>query len=174
MGKVPIAMVEDGIAIFCEAMCNGWAAGKDHNNRSEFEKDGWLVKDEWEVGTDGHSWGCTRQFIHGKPFFAMSYQGRYPKVLIPYVKRGIMYNYKRGIFFAGRGPKLLQMEAPDGGEVIYQNRAEKIDDFEEPGSFTNFRAKESVGLFRHAGTNIEPVYTEQGYHRVQGMRLMYI
>lgn len=181
MGTVPNAMVEEAKGVFLEAMRQGYASGMVRmaapvlpgTKSTEFKRGLWRVVDTWISGNGGHSAGWTTMFMGDHAFWQMSYQGRYEQRALPFLKRALMENYSKNIFLGGRGPENFSDGSGDG-LLIYKNEplvsahsrepTHEFDEFYRIETITSIRKTDEVKSFSY------PV----GFHRVQGMRLVYV
>ena len=102
----------------------------------------------------GNSLGLTTIWWQDKPVWFMSYDGAYPKDVIPFLKRALAQNYGRGVFLGCRGPHSF-IDREQG--LLYNNRVHR-------NHFIDFAGREEI-LDLEENTVI-------GYHEYKGRFLI--
>lgn len=122
-----------------------------------YEQGDLLLVDFWFVTpSSGSSHGMTVISCAGRPMWTMHYGGWYSEQVIPFLKRALAWNYDRGIFMGGRGPKNLEGE---DHTLQYLNKVEQ-------DGFTDFRGHEQIiAISDQTGV---PAGTVLGEHRYFG------
>jgi hypothetical protein len=155
-GKYEI--LEGAKKAFFAAMVNGYAGGKDMNG-VPFEVGDYVVIDKWwKTGIPGHSMGTTIIYYkHGLrmlPVWNMSYEGSYPKEVIPFLLEALSQTYQAGIFLGGRGP------------THYHNTVYAYNNIIDKGDFSCFSGVEAIQPLQVAGGRT------LGAHRYWGTSLI--
>lgn len=119
-----------------------------------FEQEEWLVKDIYFTHRrSDFSSGMTVITCGSQPVWTMSYQGRYEKDVIPFLKRALAVNYDNVEWCGGRGPATF-IEDP----LTYRNQVMK-------GHFERFWGREEV--LNSATGRV------RGYHDYHGILYQY-
>jgi len=96
-----------------------------------------VVNDLYFVRKDSpSSFGSTIISCDGEPVWSMSYSGKYPKSVVPFLKEALKYNYERAVFEGGRGPRIYPL-TNRVGDFEYLNST--LSD-----SFTSFSGREEI------------------------------
>lgn len=151
--------------IFWKAMENGWGSGKVEKQTSPllpgykyipFRLGEFYVLDAYCVTPlNDKSAGTTTIWLSDVPVWVMSYQGEYPKQIIPFLKLALQSTITRKNFIGGRGPKHFTHE--DHPNLSYRNTvASGMNDF------SNFWGSECICANGHS----------IGYHYYRGMILI--
>jgi hypothetical protein len=151
--------------IFFEAMCFGYAmegssgAALERTTITELpgskvitsNDNDWKLIDCYYTRPDSEkSGGQTMIWYKGVPVWMMAYGGRYPKVVIPFLKQCLHRAYMENRFYGGRGPEFVQ-----GEQYTYVNRVH--------GTFSNFKGEERI---------YDRSETRFGHHWYHGMSLL--
>lgn len=167
-------LLKESEAFFCRSMAEGYAGGA--AAMPLIEMPGWKgyvhVDGDWKL-IDAYmvhpktkkSVGHTYIWHQGTLIRCVSYGGFYQKEAVPCLKGALMYDYSRGIFNAGRGHNLYQV---DNYRYII-----RIDE-PKPLRFVHFSAVESiVRIDREARDPRDPPETTpMGEHFICGMALI--
>ncbi|MDO8565172.1 MAG: DUF5680 domain-containing protein [bacterium] len=151
-------------AFFFTAMQQGYAGGTGPKTKVldmpgykeiRYADGDFLLVDRWCVNPDSEkSAGTTTIWYQEKPVWLMGYGGVYPKVVIPFLKQALRFQYcKDGHFLGGRGPKLVTDRV--AGQ-IYMNRPVQND-------FDRFNGREEI---------VDMSTGAVGYHDYWGMSLL--
>jgi len=160
-------ILEKAKKVFFEAMLDGYAGGENRRSVKVWDEDGYktityttedgkykVVDRYCETPLSDKSCGTTTIFFRTGLIWSavwwMSYWGRYPKDIIPFLKSCLRSAYERGEFVGGRGPY-----------AVSENNTEYLN-FPR-GSFSDFVGHESIS----------PDFKDPlGSHKYSGMSML--
>jgi hypothetical protein len=91
-----------------------------------------LVKFNQVTSLSGYVQGGVTISFDSKPIWQMTYEGHYPKEVLPFLKEVLSATYLLSEFWGGRGPFRYRL-----GNMEYRNSAEN-------GSFEKFHGREQI------------------------------
>jgi hypothetical protein len=148
---------------FFKAMLDGYAGDQKKSAKTvssdgyktiEFPIGDYLVVDRYcTTSCSDFSAGTTTIFFRGSAVWWMSYAGRYPEKVIPFLKEVLRKAYEEEIFFGGRGRDSSNNEA-----FVYSNQET------EGWDFTRFKGREEISDIKTT--------KRLGFHEYLGMALI--
>jgi len=174
-----ITILEEAKEVFFKAMQDGYAGdckksvktlSNNGNTKTITFTDGdYKVVDEWHTNPDSDlSSGTTTIFHKDRPIWWMSYCGKYPKDVIPFLKQALKKTYERGEFNIGRGAQ--SYEGPlVGDKRMHYSCTKTINEFCDFQRFNGIeRITEITGSLNDPARN----GFQLGYHQIMGMSLI--
>ncbi len=132
-------------AVYIAAMLDGYAGGESKKSVKTKTPDGHItafvytdgdyqVIDRYEVTpVSEYTRGATTIFCKDVPVWRMTYEGHYPKEVIPFLKEALKKAYEHGEFWGGRGPFRFRL-----GSREYRNLVD------QQGCFEKFSGREII------------------------------